>query len=610
MCKFLIWLLWTCVAGMATASSVFLWWAVEQGEPTRSVQGAGALAGCGGLAWLASKFSRRKWHSPPTRNGLADEVFDQAKRPTAKGCVSYAVGWILFFGAGLLLVAGGYAIALAVEHPSVAFIQAGVLMLLLSAVFGWLWYITSRDFRRNMLLGPMELPVNPPAGSEELPPASTPPVYYLLTILALPFASLYLANHVASGGDLLREADPRQFVITLVACLMVPAVLLVVHELGHLLMAWALGFRPVEFNLGSGKPWFQRRIGNLDLVLRFRVQQGMVIALPMKEDGFRWKQFWIFAAGPLAEAVALIICIVLALQHRPDPERWFAGLVGCILLAHLLHSRHPRQMPMDNELVYNDAHWMRHYWSTDSVDVRDEMAGQWAGWIMRLWNKRQDRAKAWELLAESELLMPNQPKLLHVKSYCLAEEARWDEAATVVNSHLQLASSDSQEERSSLIGRWAYFTVQSGNFDAARLEWDGLLASLADDASRVNALDFFATLALESRKHGEPMFAEAISAIERAILLQPDSITLQGTKGSLLVEMNREAEAEPILTKVLNETTSDTDRAICAIYLGIIAKRQDNIERQRHYETLGTQNPAYQTISWLAERAKEITESL
>ncbi len=67
---------------------------------------------------------------------------------------------------------------------------------------------------------------------------------------------------------------------------------------------------------------------------------------------------------------------------------------------------------------------------------------------------------------------------------------------------------------------------------------------------------------------------EALNAIERAILLQPDAITLLGTKDSLLVELKRETEAEPILTKVLSETTSDVDLSICSIYLGIIAKRQ------------------------------------
>ena len=65
------------------------------------------------------------------------------------------------------------------------------------------------------------------------------------------------------------------------------------------------------------------------------------------------------------------------------------------------------------------------------------------------------------------------------------------------------------------------------------------------------------------------LLPRALTAIEKAIELAPGSITLQGTKGSLLIELGRVDEGEALLQKVAAESESENDLAYCAHYLAV-----------------------------------------
>jgi predicted Zn-dependent protease len=69
-----------------------------------------------------------------------------------------------------------------------------------------------------------------------------------------------------------------------------------------------------------------------------------------------------------------------------------------------------------------------------------------------------------------------------------------------------------------------------------------------------------------------------LAAIERAISIDPQQITLSGTRGSLLIEKNEIETGERILKEVQANSLSEMDQAICAYYLALAQKKKGNGE--------------------------------
>ncbi len=60
---------------------------------------------------------------------------------------------------------------------------------------------------------------------------------------------------------------------------------------------------------------------------------------------------------------------------------------------------------------------------------------------------------------------------------------------------------------------------------------------------------------------------------EQALEIQPQNLTLQGTRGAVLVEQCRFDEGEAFLKEVYQKSEVEIDREISAFYLALIAKR-------------------------------------
>ena len=129
--KLMLGLLWTTIAGLTIGSFGYLWLAVTRGDLLQAMSGAGALAGCGWLGWLASAISQRKTLFPIRKSTKTDAAsVPERPRIVLVGC-AYWVGWILFFGSAFCFVIGGYLTLAAVAQPSAGTIQLSVLFLLL-----------------------------------------------------------------------------------------------------------------------------------------------------------------------------------------------------------------------------------------------------------------------------------------------------------------------------------------------------------------------------------------------------------------------------------------------------------------------------------------------
>lgn len=89
-------------------------------------------------------------------------------------------------------------------------------------------------------------------------------------------------------------------------------VLIVVHELGHALMAASLGWHVCRIVIGVGAPVARFRVWDVPVeICRYPVG-GHVVPAPTSLAGARWKSVLVFSAGPAAELlVALGILLIV-----------------------------------------------------------------------------------------------------------------------------------------------------------------------------------------------------------------------------------------------------------------------------------------------------------
>jgi regulator of sigma E protease len=103
--------------------------------------------------------------------------------------------------------------------------------------------------------------------------------------------------------------------MTVVVAILGLIFLIIVHELGHMLTAKALGVRVREFGVGFGPPLFKKKLGNTIYSLRIVLLGGFARMAGMG-DGERgpdtfpakapWRRTLIILAGPLANILAAV----------------------------------------------------------------------------------------------------------------------------------------------------------------------------------------------------------------------------------------------------------------------------------------------------------------
>ncbi|MEX2577924.1 MAG: M50 family metallopeptidase [Verrucomicrobiales bacterium] len=105
-------------------------------------------------------------------------------------------------------------------------------------------------------------------------------------------------------------------------------VLLIVHECGHALAAWMLGWRIRLVSIGTGKVRFALHLRDVPIEFRTIPLSGFVQPQPTDLVAPRTKQFVIYAAGPGIELIAVGLAVwwfgaAELLQRTPD-----AGMIA------------------------------------------------------------------------------------------------------------------------------------------------------------------------------------------------------------------------------------------------------------------------------------------
>lgn len=154
--------------------------------------------------------------------------------------------------------------------------------------------------------------------------------------------------------------------------------LIALHELGHLAAAWLVGFDLRKIQVGLGPVLWSRSFAN-GLFAQWRAwpNMGFMSATPRKTEGFRARQFFVVAAGPLANLIVLWVTYQLI-------TRAFGGLVaafdagpgGLMVFALFwwgalatLEGLVPHRVRSDHQEVWSDGYWLLWLWTGSGADI-------------------------------------------------------------------------------------------------------------------------------------------------------------------------------------------------------------------------------------------------
>lgn len=128
--------------------------------------------------------------------------------------------------------------------------------------------------------------------------------------------------------------------ITLVAALLGGAIAawspmaLVVHESGHAIAGFLVGFRLLRITFGEGRPLFVRRVCGVDVVIGRWPTMGRVVVARDDDAGWRWRFATMCAGGPLANVFVAIVAFTAAARQ---PNLLIAGLFYTLAVANAIY---------------------------------------------------------------------------------------------------------------------------------------------------------------------------------------------------------------------------------------------------------------------------------
>lgn len=344
-------------------------------------------------------------------------------------------------------------------------------------------------------------------------------------MLAYPLAVLASDTHLDVGLlDL-----PGLFVAGFLALHFVIAV----HEAGHWLAGRLVGIRTSRFLVGSGWRLLQFRRPTFELLWSAYPTHGYVQPHPSPHLVSFPRTTIYYLGGIAAELIVAALVWVALRDNQLLHWVWINPVARYVLLVLILQfavtiysSAYPAWVEIGSSQQPNDALQIVHHWKArDQWNARTRYYADVAQYNQIA--RQGDTATAEVAFNVLSANYPNEPDLRLLTSGVLASKGQYSEARKLIEELLK------QEP----------------------------LAA----AQRAHYIDHLITLFLN---YG---ISEWAAEIDRwsydALLAAPDSVTLRGTRGSVLAELGRNHEARTLLDEVLAETDANIDRVFCHAYL-------------------------------------------
>lgn len=320
-------------------------------------------------------------------------------------------------------------------------------------------------------------------------------------------------------------------------------VCIVAHELGHLIAAITMGWKPFVMKIGVGSSRTLMRFGDLHVQLGIRPSGGWVRATGQSLAWFRGQWLLFALAGPMMSLLA--VWAIFALLALPSSRVPFSNLVrDSLLIAAILQiyilawNLWPRDAVVDGMLIPTDG---KQAWKSLFAS-REEIQAQFLAHAM-------------------------------IAATIFIERGEWKRVPPILERAYREAGIKSLDMHC----LWIHCLLhQSKHADVDTAINELLNGSGALGVSRTTILDGIACISVF---HDFPDFIpQALACIDEAIALEPDTITLKGTKASLLVESGRLEEGLKLLEDVMKDTKSSNDCAICSYYTALVYRRLGNWE--------------------------------
>ncbi len=282
-------------------------------------------------------------------------------------------------------------------------------------------------------------------------------------------ALFFLVFFGSLAGELLRDFTPLKLGLIFVVVAWVP--LLVLHELGHALVARLLGWRVYEVVIGQGRDVARFVVG--DAVVRWKLAPltGHVRTVPSDLRWARSKQALVFVAGPGIE-LAFVLCVyALAgdrLLERTTSVPWIALQSLCLTAA---MGGVLNLVPFAGRGGVSDGLGLLLSFVTPRKQLEWQLAAPWTIRASRLLEDAKG-AKARDVIDQGLSRLPAHPRLRLSRALCSAVMGEDEVAVAELEGFGDLEQYD-EELRALIFSTGAEVAFHAGTrerlFDARRL---------------------------------------------------------------------------------------------------------------------------------------------
>ena len=318
--------------------------------------------------------------------------------------------------------------------------------------------------------------------------------------------------------------------------------MLVVHELGHALVAKALGWRVREIVIGFGRTMWRWQVGETQIKVKLAPIEGYVLPAPTTTDRARLKSALIYAAGPGAELAVLggLLAVFGWSTVFGDHDDLLSVALKSLAFAILLGAGFSL-LPFRTEGAATDGLGiLSSPFRTDESIQRDVLAFDLQDIDDR--TQRGDATAALERIDQLLIDHPNTQPLRRARANALSARGQDEAAREYVHSSLSQDDLSAEERRS----------------------WLKLQAQIELNAAK-------------------PQNLVLDLALQKALAITPDASDLMAIKGASLVQRGYGELGGNILAAAWRNSVDRDDDALMLAYLTIAAHQCGDASASRYF---------------------------
>ncbi len=336
---------------------------------------------------------------------------------------------------------------------------------------------------------------------------------------------------------------------------------LVLHELGHVVGACITHSRIYDIMLGS-KPRIERWIGGTRLRISWFPIEGYVVFLPRTLKFYRLRCLITTGLGPVF-SLGYFAGLIWLSSVIPG-SRWQSFSSAVTLL-----------------LVFELGLLSRVLWPARVVVAGVETGTD----ALQLW---------WTLTKPLPKQQEHEWQFACAEMFNLKERGKSGEVQEAVAKILQtrFAEMPVTERR-----QWASIFLGLEQWPAAQEAAETILLDpqcRRDDPCRAEAADTFACAALYGNVRDA--MPKALGILKDAAADFPEMVTLKGSLGGMLFEMQQFDAAEAVLNEVIQKSSADIDHGISSAFLARIAARRGESDEAKKLAQIAREKAGEMTV--------------